>query len=72
MSCAIRLALIFCLALTASLARIAAEDTPVVPLEADCPIGIRATVERNDHSLATQRLQVTLTGWLSFAIVVSA
>jgi hypothetical protein len=71
MSRAIRLALMLCLASTASLAQIAAEDTPAVPLEPDCPIGIRATVGENEHPLAARRLQVTLTKWPSFAIVAS-
>jgi hypothetical protein len=53
------------------LAQVAAEDKPVVPLEADCPIGIRATVEKSEHPLAAQRLEVTLTKWPSFAIVAS-
>jgi hypothetical protein len=66
-----RLALILCLTSTASLAQIAAEDTPIVPLEADCPIGVRATVEKNGNLLAAQRLEVTLTKWPSFAIVAS-
>jgi hypothetical protein len=71
MSRASRLTLILCLASTASLAQIAAEDTPVVPLEADCPIGIRATVEKKGSLLAAQRLQVTLTQWPVFGIIAS-
>jgi hypothetical protein len=71
MSRAIRPALILCLASTASLAQIAAERTPIAPPEADCPIGIRGTVEKNEHPLAGQRLEVTLTKWPSFAIVAS-
>ena len=71
MSRAIGLALILCLASTASLAQIAPADRPVIPLEADCPIGIHATMEKNEHPLAAQRLQVTLTKWPSFAIVAS-
>jgi hypothetical protein len=71
MSRASRLTLILCLASTASLAQIAAEDRPVVPLEADCPIGIRATVEKNGNLLAAQRLQVTLTQWPAFGIIAS-
>jgi hypothetical protein len=66
-----RLTLILCLASTASLAQIAAEDMPVVSLEADCPIGIRATVEKNGNLLAAQRLQVTLTQWPVFGIIAS-
>jgi hypothetical protein len=71
MSRASRLTFILCLAWTASLAQIAAENTPVVPLEADCPIGLRATVEKNGNLLAAQRLQVTLTQWPPFGIVAS-
>ena len=71
MSRAIGLALILCLASTASLAQIAPADRPVIPLESDCPIGIHATMEKNEHPLAAQRLQVSLTEWPSFAIVAS-
>src|ERR1700733_11961575 len=68
---AIRLALILCLASTASLGQTAAEDRFVTAADADCPIGISATVEKNEHPLVAQRLQVTLTKWPSFAVVTS-
>jgi hypothetical protein len=71
MSRAIRLALILCLASTASLGQTAAEDRFVTAADADCPIGISATVEKNEHPLVAQRLQVTLTKWPSFAVVTS-
>jgi hypothetical protein len=66
-----RLALILCLASTTSVAQVAGEGNPVMPLEADCPVAVRATVEKNDHPRAAQRLEVTLTKWPSFAIVAS-
>ena len=56
-----RLPLILCLASTASLAQI----------EANCPVGIRATLEKSGNLLPAQRLQVTLTKWPSFDIVAS-
>jgi hypothetical protein len=64
-----RTALIFCLTSTASLAQISLRDIPFVPLEANCPIGIRATLEKGGNLLAAQRLQVILTRWPSFFIV---
>lgn len=64
-------ALILCFGSTASLAQIAVRDRSLVPLETNCPIGIRATVEKNGNLLAAQRLQVTLTQWPPFAIVAS-
>ena len=64
-----RTALVLCLASTASLAQISLRDIPFVPLEANCPIGIRATLEKGGNLLATQRLQVILTKWPSFPIV---
>jgi hypothetical protein len=71
MSRAIRLTLILCLASAASLTQAAAQDAPGVPTEADCPIGMRATIEKSEHPLAAQRLELTLTKWPSFAIVAS-
>jgi hypothetical protein len=44
MSGASRLALILYLASTALLAQTPVRDIPLVPLEADCPIGVRATL----------------------------
>ena len=64
-------AVILCFGSTASLAQIAVRDRSLVPLETNCPIGIRATVEKNGNLLAAQRLQVTLTQWPSFGIVAS-
>jgi hypothetical protein len=66
-----RSALILCLASTASLAQISLRDIPFVPLEANCPIGMQATLEKGGNLLATQRLQVILTKWPSFDIVAS-
>jgi hypothetical protein len=66
-----RTALILCLASTASLAQISARDIPFVPLEANCPIGIRATLEKSGNLLAAQRLQVILSQWPPFGIVAS-
>jgi hypothetical protein len=63
--------LILCFASTASLAQIAVRDHSLVPLETNCPIGIRATVEKNGDLLAAQNLQVTLTKWPSFGVVAS-
>jgi hypothetical protein len=64
-----RTALILCLASTASLAQISVRDIPFVPLEANCPIGIRATLEKSGNLLAAQRLQVILSQWPPFGIV---
>ncbi len=64
-----RTALILCLASTASLAQISLRDIPFVPLEANCPIGIRATLEKSGNLLAAQRLQVILSQWPPFGIV---
>jgi hypothetical protein len=66
-----RSALILCLASTASLAQISLRDILFVPLEANCPIGMQATLEKGGNLLATQRLQVILTKWPSFDIVAS-
>jgi hypothetical protein len=66
-----RLSFALCLASTASLGQISVRDSPVVPLEADCPIGIRATVEKNEKPLAAQRLQVTLIQWPPLGVVAS-
>lgn len=71
MRVASRLTFILCLASTASLGQISTWDRPVVPLEVYCPIGIRATVEKNENPLAAQRLQVTLSHWPPFGIVAS-
>jgi hypothetical protein len=66
-----KFAFILCFASTASLAQISVRDRSLVPLEINCPIGIRATVEKNGNLLAAQRLQVNLTKWPSFGIVAS-
>jgi hypothetical protein len=65
-----RLTLILCLASTALLAQTPVRDI-FMPLEADCPIGIRATLEKSGNLLPAQRLQVTLTKGSSFRIVAS-
>ncbi len=56
-----RLAFIFSLASTASVAQVSARDYPFVPLETSCPIGVRATLEKSISLFAPQRLEVTLT-----------
>ena len=71
MNRAIKSTLILCFASIASLAQISVGDIPSLPQEAGCPIGIRATVEKDGNLLPIQRLQVTLTKWPSFAIVAS-
>ncbi len=65
-----RSALILCLASTASLAQIPVRDI-FVPLKANCPIGIHATLEKSGNLPTAQRLQVVLSGWPPFAIVAS-
>jgi hypothetical protein len=64
-----RTAFILCLASTTSLAQISLRDIPFVPLEANCPIGIRAMLEKSGNLLAAQRLQVILSQWPPFGIV---
>jgi hypothetical protein len=71
MNRASKLALVLCLVSAASLAQISVRDRSLVPLEADCPIGIRATLEKRGNLVPAQRLQVTLSKWLSFGIVAS-
>ena len=66
-----RLTLILCLASTALLAQTPVRDIPLMPLEADCPIGIRATLEKSGNSLTAQRLQVALSNWPRKPIVAS-
>jgi hypothetical protein len=66
-----RTALILCLVSTASLAQISLRDIPFVPLEANCPIGIQARLEKSGSLLAAQRLQVILSQWPPFGIVAS-
>jgi hypothetical protein len=66
-----KLVLVLCLVSAASLAQISVRNSAVVSLEADCPIGIRATLERRGSLVPAQRLQVTLTKWPSFGIVAS-
>jgi hypothetical protein len=64
-------ALILCLASTASLAQISLRDSRFVPLEANCPIGIQAKLEKSGNLLAPQRLQVILSQWPPSGIVAS-
>jgi hypothetical protein len=54
------LALILSVASTASLAQISQKDFSLVPLETNCPVGIRATLEKSRSLFAPQRLEVTL------------
>jgi hypothetical protein len=63
-----RLAVVLSLASTASLAQSISRDMPVLPLEAHCPIDIRATLEKSGNMAGAQRLQITLNKWPSFAI----
>jgi hypothetical protein len=71
MNCASKLALVLCLVSAASLAQISVRDLVFVPLEADCPIGIRSTLEKRGNLVPAQRLQVILTKWPSYGIVAS-
>ena len=71
MNRASKLALVLCLVAAASWAQISVRDRSLVPLEADCPIGIRATLEKRANLVPAQRLQVTLSKWPSFGIVAS-
>ena len=66
-----KLVLVLCLFSAASLAQISIRDSPFVPLAADCPIGIRATLEKGGNLVPAQRLQVILTKSPSFGIVAS-
>ncbi len=66
-----RLALFLCFTPTALLAQIDLRDRPLVPLGTNCPVGMRATVEKSGNLLAAQRVQVTLTQWPPFGIVAS-
>lgn len=63
-----RLAVTLCLASTASLAQSSTRDIPFIPLQADCPIDVRATLEKSGNMVGAQRLQITLNKWPSFAI----
>ncbi len=56
-----RLALILSLASTASLAQVSVKGFPSPLREANCPIGVRAKLERSRSLFAPQRLEVTLT-----------
>jgi hypothetical protein len=69
MSGACRFTLIVCLASRASFAQIPLKDVALVPVEADCPVGVRAMLEKGGNLLIAQRLQVTLTKWPSFGIM---
>jgi hypothetical protein len=69
MSDACRFTLIVCLASTASFAQIPTKDVAMVPLGADCPVGVRAMLTKGGNLLPAQRLQVTLTQWPPFGIL---
>jgi hypothetical protein len=56
-----RLAFILSLASTASVAQVSVMDFSFVSLETNCPIGVRATLEKSRSLFAPQRLEVTLT-----------
>jgi hypothetical protein len=64
-----RTVLILCLVSTSSLAQVSLRDIPFVPLEANCPICVRATLEKSGNLLAAQRLQVILGQWPPSGIV---
>lgn len=66
-----RLAVFLCFTSTASFGQIVVRDTPLVPLEANCPIGIRATLEKGGNWLTAQQLQVTLSNWPREPLVAS-
>ena len=66
-----RSALILCLTSTASLAQISTGIIRLVPLEANCPIGIQARLETSGSLLAAQRLRVILSQWPPFGILAS-
>jgi hypothetical protein len=68
--CAIRLPLILYLASTALSAQTLVRDA-FVPVEADCPVGVRATLEKGANLLPAQRLQVILSQWPPVGIVAS-
>ena len=61
MNRASKLALVLFLVSAAALAQTSVRDRSFVPLEADCPIVIRATLEKRGNPAPAQRLQVTLT-----------
>jgi hypothetical protein len=63
-----RLAVALSLASTASLAQSFPRDMPFLPLEADCPTEIRATLDKTGNMAGAQQLQITLNKWPSFAI----
>lgn len=54
-----RLALVLFLASTASLAQSSSSVIPFIPLEANCPIEIHATLQKSGNMLGAQWLQVT-------------
>ena len=56
-----RLAFILSFASTSSLAQVSVMGFPLVPLGTNCPIGVRATLEKSRSLFAPQRLEVTLT-----------
>ena len=56
-----RLALILSLTSTASLAQVSVKGFPSPLRDTNCPIGVRATLERSRSLFAPQRLEVTLT-----------
>jgi hypothetical protein len=64
-----RTVLILCLVSTSSLAQVSLRDIPFAPLEANCPIRVRATLEKSGNLLAAQRLQIILCQWPPSGIV---
>jgi hypothetical protein len=54
------LAFLLSLASTALVAQVSVMDFSFVPLETNCPIGVRATLEKSSSLFAPQRLEVTL------------
>jgi hypothetical protein len=66
-----RLAVALSLASTASLAQGPPRDAPFIPLEANCPIEIHATLEKSGNMLGAQWLQVTFRDRPPLGIVTS-
>jgi hypothetical protein len=71
MSGTCRWAFTLCFACTALLAQSSVNEIPFVPLEADCPIGIRATLEKSGNLLGAQRLEIILGKWPAFGVIAS-
>jgi hypothetical protein len=64
-----KLAVALSLASTASLAQSSVKVFPFLPLQTNCPIALRATLEKRGNILGAQRVQLTF--WPSFGIVAS-